>query len=293
MKLGIDLGGTKIEVVVLDRDIEVFRERVSTPRGDYLNIIEAIAGLVNTAEKRFGTIGRVGIGIPGSLSPVTKRVRNANATELNGQSLQVDLEQALGRTVKVSNDANCFTLSEARTGNAKGFPVVFGVIIGTGTGGGISVHENLLVGKNLVGGEWGHNPLPWQSLADGGSRDCYCGKQNCIETFLSGPGFSETYFQVSGEKLSAKEVVKGRLEVPAKQEALDLYCDQMARSLAHVINIIDPDCIVLGGGLSNIDYIYEEVPTLWKKYVFSDVVATKLVAPKHGDSSGVLGAAEL
>jgi len=230
--------------------------------------------------------GSVGIGIPGSLSPATGLVRNANSTWLIGQPLKQDLEKALGREVRIANDANCFALSEAVDGAGKGADVVFGAILGTGVGGGVAVQRRILIGKNLIGGEWGHNPLPLPTGDDLPLPDCYCGRKGCIETYLSGPGLSRDYERTTGEKRPAEEVV-------SHEETMGRYEERLARALAGVINVLDPDVIVLGGGMSNVPRLYTEVPKLWKRHVFSDVVATRLSRNVHGDSSGVRGAAWL
>ncbi|MDP1652924.1 MAG: ROK family protein [Rhodocyclaceae bacterium] len=274
LRIGIDLGGTKTEIVALaDDGRELLRERVATPRGDYAGTVAAIAGLVKSAEQKVGA-GRtatVGVGIPGAESRVTGLIKNANSTWLIGQPLRADLAAALGRPVRLANDANCFALSEATDGAAQGAQVVFGVIFGTGVGGGIVVDGQVLVGANAIAGEWGHNPMP----GDEAVRPlCYCGRQGCIETFLSGPALA----------------ADGGAE---NEAAMQRYEQRLARALAQVINILDPDVIVLGGGLSNLDRLYDRVPRLWGAHVFSDAVATRLVKNRHGDSSGVRGAAWL
>ena len=266
-RIGIDLGGTKIEAVALDpAGREVFRKRISAPRGDYAATLAAVAGLVREAGE-----GTVGIGIPGALSRVTRLVKNANSTWLIGKPLQQDLEKAIGREVRLANDANCFALSEAVDGAGQGAEVVFGVILGTGVGGGIVIRGEVLIGSNAIAGEWGHNPLPLPQLADLPLRPCYCGRSGCIETYLSGPA----------------------LEREGGASALDAYEGRLARALAGVINILDPDVIVLGGGVSKVARLYRNVPRLWQQHVFSDQVATRLLPPKHGDASGVRGAAWL
>jgi predicted NBD/HSP70 family sugar kinase len=271
LRIGIDLGGTKIEALALDAGgAEVFRERVPTPRGDYAATVAAVAALV----REIGA-GTVGIGIPGALSRVTGLVKNANSTWLIGKPLKQDLEKVLGREVRIANDANCFALSEAVDGAAKGAEVVFGVILGTGVGGGIIINGRVWEGPNAIAGEWGHNPLPAPQPADLPLRKCYCGRAGCIETYLSGP---------------ALERDKAGL---AEDESISRYEERLARSLAAVINVLDPDAIVLGGGLSNIGRLYESTPRLWTRYVFSDHVATRIVRAAHGDSSGVRGAAWL
>lgn len=296
MRLGVDLGGTKIEIIALEEDGTVLlRERVATPQGDYAATLAAIAGLVEVAETRLGRAGLpVGIGTPGAISRATGLLKNSNSICLNGQPLQQDLEARLNRPLRISNDANCFALSEAMDGAAAGARVVFGVIIGTGTGAGIVVNHQVLTGPNAIAGEWGHNPLPWPRAEELPGPDCYCGKQGCIETWLSGTGLARDFTQHTGETLSA-ESIAARAEhgEVASRAALGRYYDRMARALAHVINILDPDVIVLGGGMGKIPTLYYEIPRRWGAYVFSDRVDTRLVAPKHGDSSGVRGAAWL
>jgi fructokinase len=270
LKVGIDLGGTKIELIALDGSgHEVFRKRVPTPQGDYAATLRTASALVLEFEFKSKKHSTVGIGIPGALSRVTGLVKNANSTCLIGHDLKGDLEKALGREVRIENDANCFALSEAVDGAGKGAKVVFGVILGTGVGAGIVVNGEVLVGPNAIAGEWGHNPLPLPRKEDLPLPDCYCGRKGCIEAYLSGPA----------------------LERDGKN--LDNYEERLARALAGVINILDPDVIVLGGGISNVERLYAAVPVLWKPYVFSDQVATKLAPPVHGDSSGVRGAAWL
>lgn len=295
MRIGIDLGGTKIEGLALDHQgNELIRQRIDTPRGDYQATINAIVSLVRQLEASTQQVGTIGIGIPGAISPTTQLVKNANSTWLIGKPLQTDLQQALAREVRIANDANCFVVSEATDGAAQNADIVFGVIVGTGTGGGVYVRGGLLTGSNAIAGEWGHNPLPWPSAAEYPGRDCYCGKRGCIETWLSGPGFTLDYQLHGGQSDSAKDIValaeRGDLQAEA---ALQRYEDRMARALASVINIIDPDVIVLGGGMSNIARLYHTVPQHWSSYVFSDQVVTRLVPPRHGDSSGVRGAAWL
>jgi fructokinase len=262
-RIGIDLGGTKTEVIALESGREVFRKRVPTPRGDYQATLQVIKDLVDDAGE-----GTVGIGIPGTLSRVTGLVKNANSTWLIGKPLKQDLEHALRREVKIENDANCFALSEAVDGAGKGASVVFGVILGTGVGGGIVVDGKVLVGPNGIAGEWGHNPLPFPGNEDFPLRACYCGRTGCIETYLCGPALER-----DGE--------------------LAVYAERLARSLATVINVLDPDVVVLGGGVSNVNDLYRLVPQLWKRHIFSDHVSTRLARNVHGDSSGVRGAAWL
>jgi len=283
LRIGIDIGGTKIEALALDAaGREVFRKRVLTPRGDYAATLEAVAALV----KEIG-LGSVGVGIPGALSRVTGLVKNANSTWLIGRPLKQDLERALGREVRLENDANCFALSEAIDGAGAGARAVFGVILGTGVGGGIVVDRRLLIGRNAIAGEWGHNPLPLPTAADQPLPACYCGRSGCIETYLSGPGLERDHHSLTGEKRAARDIAA------LDGGAMDRYIQRFARALAGVINMLDPDVIVLGGGMSNIERLYTEVPRRWTRYVFSDQVATRLVRNVHGDSSGVRGAAWL
>ena len=275
MRIGIDLGGTKIEGIALgDGGRELLRRRVPTPRDDYAGTVGAIAALVRAIEAETGRRGTVGVGIPGALSRLTGRVKNANSTWLIGQPLRGDLEAALGREVRLANDANCFALSEATDGAGRGARVVFGVILGTGVGGGIVVDGQVLVGPNAIAGEWGHNPLPLPAPEDLPLRPCYCGRAGCIETYLCGPAL-------------ARDGGAGDEAAIARYEA------RLARALAGVINLLDPDVIVLGGGVSNVARLYDTVPRLWGAHVFSDHVATRLAPPVHGDSSGVRGAAWL
>jgi fructokinase len=295
VKIGIDLGGTKIEIVALgESNRELFRRRVVTPQDNYRGIISTIAELVKSIERKLGERGTVGIGTPGSISLATGLLRNANSTFLNGQPLFEDLQRILDRPLRMDNDANCFALSEALDGAATGKGVVFGVIVGTGTGGGIVVNRMILKGVHSIAGEWGHNPLPWSGDDEIPGPDCYCGKHGCIETFLSGPGMSNDHQRVVKTRLTPESILIGTSRGdPACESTLQRYEDRMARSLASVINILDPDIIVLGGGMSNLARLYENVPRLWANYVFSDRVDTLLVPPKHGDASGVRGAALL
>jgi predicted NBD/HSP70 family sugar kinase len=295
IRLGIDLGGTKIELIALDADgAEVCRRREATPQGDYWGTLETIRQLVLRAERERGETGSVGIGTPGAVSRATGRLKNSNSVCLNGQPLIEDLERVLGRPVRMANDADCFALSEASDGAAAGRPVVFGVILGTGVGGGIVVKGRLLQGPNAIAGEWGHNPLPWPQADELPGPECYCGKRGCIETFLSGPGLARDFLQQSGQSLTGVEILARAESGDAEAElAFQRYEDRLARGLAHVINLLDPDAIVLGGGLSNCDRLYEEVPKRWGRYIFSDRVDTLLLPPRHGDSSGVRGAAWL
>lgn len=295
MRIGIDLGGTKIEIVALDEGgKELLRRRVATPRGDYPATLAAITALVADAETVLGRRGSVGIGTPGAISPASGLLKNSNSTILNGQPLQQDLEALLQREIRVANDANCFALSEAVDGAAAGAAVVFGVILGTGVGGGIVVNGQVLGGPNRIAGEWGHNPLPWPRADELPGPACYCGKHGCIETFLSGPGMAAEHARLHGGRLDAAAIAAGAEAGDAAcTPTLQRYEDRLARALAHVVNLLDPDVIVLGGGMSNIARLYREVPRLWGKYVFSDRVDTRLVANRYGDSSGVRGAAWL
>lgn len=292
-RIGIDLGGTKIEGVVLADDGRALaRERRPTPAGDYAATLAAVAGLVRDLETNLGAPCPVGVGTPGALSPASGLLRNANSTCLNGRPIDTDLERLLRRPVRIANDADCFALSEAADGAARGASSVFGVIIGTGTGGGIVIHGRLLQGPNAIAGEWGHNPLPWPSDDERPGPPCYCGRHGCIETFLSGPALARDYAGDPG--LDARAIVARAERGEAAAEAcLQRYEDRLARGLAQVINVLDPEVVVLGGGLSNIRRLYQRVPLLLGRYLFSDVVRTRLVPPQHGDSSGVLGAARL
>src|SRR5512142_899673 len=296
MRLGIDLGGTKIEIIALDEQgRELLRRRVATPKDKYYETLQAIAQLVHDAEAELGQRGSLGIGTPGTLSRATGRLKNSNSVELNDQPILQDLEALLQRKVQISNDANCFALSEATDGAAAGASVVFGVILGTGVGAGIVVNGHILTGTNGIAGEWGHNPLPWPQAHELPGPQCYCGKRGCIETFLSGPGMMKLHHQETGVSLSAEEIVACAAgeEGAVCEHSLQLYENRLARSLAHVINILDPEVIVLGGGMSNIERLYTNVPKLWGRWVFSDRVDTRLVKHRYGDSSGVRGAAWL
>ena len=295
MRIGIDLGGTKIEAIALDEQgHELFRKRVATPSGDYQGTLQAIADLISDVETATSQQGSIGIGTPGALSPATGLLRNSNSVCMNGMPVKQDLEALVKRPVRMVNDANCFTLSEATDGAAAGADVVFGVIVGTGTGGGVVVNGHVLTGPNAIAGEWGHNPLPWPKDDERPGPQCYCGKYGCMETFISGPGLERDYKKHSGKELAAKEIVAlAEQGDNTAEQCMQDYEDRMARGLAHVINIIDPDVIVLGGGMSNVQRLYNNVPQIWHKYIFSDVVNTRLVSPRYGDSSGVRGAAWL
>ncbi|VAW51392.1 Cryptic sugar kinase Mak [hydrothermal vent metagenome] len=295
MRVGIDLGGTKIEGIALSENgEELFRHRVATPQSDYSATLNVIAELVTKIENTVGQYNRVGICTPGSLSPVTNLMRNSNSVCMNGKPVLTDLLSLLKKEIRIANDANCFALSEATDGAAKNAAVVFGVIIGTGTGAGIVVNKKVLMGANAIAGEWGHNPLPWPQDIELPGGQCYCGKSGCIETWLSGPGIVRDHELHFNEFLDAETLDnKARFGDEEADETLRRYEDRMARSLAQIINILDPDVIVLGGGMGNIKRLYKNVPERWEQYVFSDVVKTKLSAPLHGDSSGVRGAAWL
>jgi fructokinase len=294
-RIGVDLGGTKIEAIALDSSgRELARLRVPTPHGDYAATVRAVADLVAAIERATGVSSMVGIGTPGAVSAATGRMKNCNSTWLNDRPLREDLEAALARPVRIANDANCFALSEAVDGAARGAHIVFGVILGTGVGGGIVVDGRVLEGANAIAGEWGHNPLPWPRDDERPGPSCYCGRAGCIETFLSGPGLAAGHRHATGDLLGGEEIAaRAASGDPVCERTLGCYEDRLARALAHVINIVDPDVIVLGGGLSNIERLYVDVPHLWGRYVFSDEVATRLVRNVHGDSGGVRGAAWL
>ncbi len=294
-KLGIDLGGTKIEIIALsDQGETLYRQRVATPQGNYLGIIKAIELLVQQAEKMAGGCDVVGMGTPGAISPATGLMKNSNSTCLNNMPFVQDLQKHLGKKVYIENDANCFALSEAVDGAAAGEQSVFGVIVGTGVGAGVVINEQIIIGANAIAGEWGHNPLPWPLPNELPGLNCYCGKNGCIETWLSGTGLAALFYQENGRRLTAEEIVAAAGSGDQQcEQALADYENRMARSLAHVINVLDPHVIVLGGGMSNIDRLYRNVPALWGQYVFSDEVSTRLCKPVHGDSSGVRGAAWL
>jgi fructokinase len=295
IRFGIDLGGTKTEIVALDpRGAEVLRRRVATPVGDYRAVIEAITRLVTAAERELGATGTVGIGTPGSISRATGFLRGSNSVCLNGQPIKRDLETALARDVRITNDANCFALSEATDGAGESAAVVFGAILGTGVGAGIVVHGRALDGPNAIAGEWGHNPLPWPRDDERPGPACFCGRYGCIETFVSGPGLERDHLHDAGEPLKSHTIVaRAEMGDTACEATIARYEDRLARALAHVINLLDPDVIVLGGGMSNIGRLYKNVPALWEPRVFSDRVDTRLVRHRHGDSSGVRGAAWL
>ncbi|HYU11860.1 MAG TPA: ROK family protein [Stellaceae bacterium] len=294
-RIGIDLGGSKIEAAALDHGGGMrLRRRTATPVGDYAGTIAAIVGLVAGIEQEVGARASVGIGIPGTIAAATGLVKNANSTWLIGQPLGRDVEAALGRPVRFANDANCFALSEAIDGAGAGHGTVFGVILGTGVGGGVALAGRILVGANAIAGEWGHNPLPAPQPDELPGPPCYCGRSGCIETFLSGPGLAADHRRHGGAALDAATIASGAADGGAACRAtLGRYADRLARALASVINILDPDVIVLGGGLSALSSLYDEVPRRWERHVFSDSVVTRLRPPVHGDSSGVRGAAWL
>lgn len=295
IRFGVDLGGTKTEIVALDvRGAEVLRRRVPTPADDYIAVVAAVARLVTDTERELGVTGTVGIGTPGSVSRATGLLRGSNSVCLNGQPIKRDLEAALAREVRITNDANCFALSEATDGAGEGADVVFGAILGTGVGAGIVVDGHVLDGPNAIAGEWGHNPLPWPRDDERPGPACFCGRYGCIETFVSGPGLERDHLHASGDELKSHTIVaRAEMGDTACEATFARYEDRLARSLAHVINLLDPDVIVLGGGMSNIGRLYRNIPALWEPRVFSDRVDTRLVRHRHGDSSGVRGAAWL
>ena len=294
MRFGIDLGGTKTEIIALNNDnVLCYRKRIASPRGSYQATVEMLCALVWEAETILGEKGSVGIGIPGCMSPATHRVKNANSTWLIGQPLQQDLSRELGREVRIANDADCFTLSESCDGSGEDYYCVFGVILGTGTGGGLVMGKRNWVGPNAITGEWGHNPLPWPTEQDV-ALECYCGKKGCIETFLSGPGLQRHYRLLGGdEHHQPEDIIALRTSNTLANQAYQNWLDRLARGLASVINVIDPDVIVLGGGLSNISSLYDDLPSRMAPYVFSDTLVTPVLAARHGDASGVRGAAWL
>jgi len=294
MRIGIDLGGTKIEGIVLADDGTVLdKRRVPTPTDDYAATVSAVCDVAASLQNKSGPQLTVGIGTPGALSLPSGVMKNSNSVNLNGRALKDDIEKELGTTIRLENDANCFALSEAHFGAAKEANIVFGVILGTGTGGGIVVNKQLLQGPNAIAGEWGHNPLPVSARElIGADRVCYCGRKNCIETVLSGRGLATTYRAKFGSEHAAIDIARMSQQGDAAASAcIDLYCEQLARCLATVVNIIDPDMIVLGGGLSNMPQLYGQVTELLRKHVFTDVLQTTLAPPSFGDASGALGAA--
>jgi fructokinase len=294
-RIGVDLGGTKIEGAAVDVGGSVcLRRRVATPAHHYRATIDAIVALVSEIEQEIGEAAPVGIGIPGAISPMTGLVKNANSTWLIGRPFQADLEAALGRPTRLTNDANCFVQSEAVDGAAAAMHTVFGVILGTGVGGGIAIGGRVLAGANAIAGEWGHNPLPWPTPDETPGPVCYCGRSGCLETFLSGPALAADHLCHSGQRLSAPEITQAAQSGDRMCCAtVARYVHRLARGLASVINLLDPDAIVLGGGLSAVTALYEQVPAIWGRYVFSDRVLTSLLPPVHGDASGVRGAAWL
>jgi len=298
VRIGIDLGGTKIEGIVLDGSSELARVRVETPRDDYAATLDAIAALIANLRITAGPAATVGIGIPGTIA-TTGLVKNANSTWLIGRALQTDLEARLGRSVRIANDANCFAMSEATDGAAAGADIVFGVIVGTGTGAGIVVRGQVLSGANGIAGEWGHNALPWPKDDERPGQACYCGKSGCIETFLSGPGMTADHERSTGRRELPPEIALAADRGDGAAVAtMERYERRMARALAAVINMLDPDVIVLGGGMSNIDRLYDNVPRRWSDWVFAATgsapdIRTRLVRAQHGDASGVRGAAWL
>jgi fructokinase len=292
-RIGIDLGGTKIEILVLAPDgSEMLRHRISTPTTGYEATLDAIASLVRAVEAKLRITATIGIGIPGVISPATGRVKNANSTVLNGHPFDQDVARKLGRDVRVENDANCFALSEATDGAAKGYRVVFGVILGTGVGSGVVIDGRVHRGPHGVAGEWGHNPLPWPRLDELPGPHCWCGEWGCLETFVCGPALAR---DADGPEAHDASAVTARAAAgdARAQAALARHTDRLTRGLAQVVNLLDPDCIVLGGGLSNMDHLYADLPRLLPRHAFSDVIATPIVRNKHGDSSGVRGAAWL
>jgi fructokinase len=296
IRIGIDLGGTKIEGIAIDRNgLELARRRIGTPRGNYAATLDAIAALVTWLESEAGGgPATVGIGIPGVVSPRTGLVKNANSTWLIGHPLDRDVAERLGRNVRIQNDANCFAVSEASDGAGAGYHTVFGVIVGTGTGAGIVVGGKVLTGRNAIAGEWGHTSLPWPSSSEHPGPDCYCGRPGCIETWVSGPGCSADHERVTGRKLAAPEIAAlAEAGEAAAVATLERYEDRLARGLTMVIDVLDPDVIVLGGGMSNVDRLYRTLPALLNRWCFSDGIDTPVVKARHGDSSGVRGAAWL
>jgi fructokinase len=304
MRIGIDFGGTKTEIICLDKKNgkEVYRQRLPTARGDYITTVKMLVDMVQAAERIMMRKGTVGIGIPGTIVPETGLVKNSNSTWTNGQPLQKDVAKALGREVRMENDANCLAVSEATDGAGEGMKVVFAVIIGTGCGGGLALDGRAHRGINSVAGEWGHNPLPYPRV---GLREhaetseypgplCYCGRRGCLETWISGTGFRNDYRRVTGTELSTHDIIAKAAEGEKHAvAALARYTDRLARALAQVVNILDPDIIVLGGGMSNVNTLYRDLPQDWGKYIFSDTIKTAVVPARHGDSSGVRGAAWL
>ena len=294
LALGIDLGGTKIEIIALaESGAVLLRRRRPSPRGSYEKTLDAIRDLVLGAEAELGAAGTLGFGTPGAISPGTGLMKNSNSTWLNGRPLDRDLAACLERPIAIANDADCLALSEATDGAAAGASSVFAVILGTGVGGGLAIHGQVLAGPNAIAGEWGHNPLPWPAPSELPGPPCYCGLEGCIETWLSGPGLARDYRAATGIALDSPAIVAAAARDAAAEAALCRYEDRLARGLATVINILDPVTIVLGGGVSNLERLYDRVPAIWQRYVFSDTVRTRLLPPMHGNSSGVRGAAWL
>lgn len=293
MRIGIDLGGTKIEIAALDDGGAIrLRRRVTTPRTGYEDVIGAIRGLVLEIDEELGTKPSIGIGIPGTVSTETGLVKNANSTQLIGHPIDKDLEAAIGRPVRAANDANCFALSEARDGAGADHDIVFGIIAGTGIGGGLCAAGRIVGGAHGIGGEWGHNPLPWPDTYElAAARDCYCGKKSCIETWCSGTALAADFFQREGCAWTAEEIAAS--SDPHAIAAMARFTDRFARSIATIVNILDPDVIVLGGGLSNLEKLYADLPALVERYAFKPEGPTRIVKNIHGDSSGVRGAAWL
>lgn len=295
MRIGIDLGGTKIEIAAINDTGDIIkRARTPTPRGDYPATVKAICDLIFKIEEQLEVKGTVGVAIPGATSKKTGLIKNANSTWLIGEHLEYDLAEILDRPIRLANDANCFTLSEAVDGTADKYDVVFGVILGTGVGGGISINRHILAGTNSIAGEWGHNPLPWPDVSELSHEKCYCGLTGCIETFLSGPALARQYTQMSGKQAIATDIAElAEKGDEVAEEVMQIYENRLARGLSHIINMLDPDAIVMGGGLSNINRLYKNVPKQWLNYVFSNSCDTVLLKHHHGDSSGVRGAAWL
>jgi len=294
-RIGVDLGGTKTEAVAIGADGEIAaRQRVDSPRDDYQATVRNLTDLVKSVEAEINARGSVGVAIPGAVSPATGLVKNANSTWLIGHALDVDLSAILDRPVRLANDANCFALSEAVDGAAAGANVVFGVIVGTGTGGGLAINGRVIGGANAIAGEWGHNPLPWPEGDEWPGAQCYCGKMSCIETFISGTGLARDHLAITGQDLSAEDIAANTLAGdPLAEASFQRYERRMAKAMASVVNVLDPDVIVLGGGVSNVERIYQNVPPLINEFTFSDEVKPNLRRNVHGDSSGVRGAAWL
>ncbi|MBY5921217.1 fructokinase [Ferrimonas balearica] len=295
LRLGVDLGGTKIELIALNPQGQVrWQQRIPTPSGSYRATIEAIAGLVQRCESELGESGTVGVGIPGVVSRQTQRVKGANSVCLNGQPLEQDLGALLGRPIRTANDANCFAISEATDGAAVGYRTVFGIILGTGCGAGIAVDGRVHEGPNGIAGEWGHNPLPWMTEAEFPGPDCFCGRRGCIETFISGTNLARQYREHTGLTLAGAQILE-RVDAgeASAEQVFEAFLSQLTRALAHVINLLDPDCIVLGGGLSNVERLYELLPKRLPGYTVGGECATPILKHHHGDASGVRGAAWL